>query len=86
LLAVVFPEFEQVVKNPFSVSGLALLEKYPTAKNYKHASAQRILNVFRTIKGNNFNIQKAEKLLALAKSLIYSYNAYDKKLSLFNLI
>ena len=79
LLAVVFPEFEQVVKNPFSVSGLALLEKYPTAKHYKHASPQRILNVFRKIKGNNFNIQKAEKLLELAKSSIYSGNAYDER-------
>ena len=79
LLAVVFPEFEQVVKNPFSVSGLALLEKYPTAKHYTYTSPQRILKVFRNIKGNNFNIQKAEKLLELAKSSIYSGNAYDER-------
>ena len=79
LLTVVFPEFEQVIKNPFSVSGLALLEKYPTAKHYKHASAQRILNLFRKIKGNNFNIRKAQKLLELAKSSIYSGNAYDER-------
>ena len=42
-LVIVFPEFEQIIKDPFSVSGMALLEKYPTAKHYKGASADRIL-------------------------------------------
>jgi len=79
LLAVVFPEMEQVIKDPFSVSGLALLEKYPTAKHYKYASPQRILKIFRNIKGNNFDIQKAEKLLSLAKSSVYQGNAYDER-------
>ncbi len=79
LLSVVFPEFEQIIKDPFSVSGLALLEKYPTAKHYKYASPQRILNIFRKIKGNNFNLEKANKLLELAKSSIYSGNAYDER-------
>jgi len=36
-LAVVFPEFEQIIRDPFSVSGMALLNKYPTAKHYKGA-------------------------------------------------
>jgi len=72
LLAVVFPEFERVMPNLFSVSALALLEKYPTAKHYEYASTERILKVFRGIKGNNFNTQKAEKLLSLAKKSIYS--------------
>ena len=51
-LVVVFPEFEQIIRDPFSVSGMALLEKYPTAKHYKGASGERILKVFRNIKGN----------------------------------
>jgi transposase len=72
LLTVVFPEFEQIMPNPFSVSALALLEKYPTAKHYEYASVERILKVFRNIKGNNFNAQKAKKLLSLAKESIYS--------------
>jgi len=79
LLAVVFPEMQKVIKDPFSVSSLALLEKYPTAKHYRYASAQRILHIFRNIKGNNFNLEKANKLLELAKSSIYSGNAYDER-------
>ena len=65
-LAVVFPEFEQIIKDPFSVSSMALLNKYPTAKHYKGASPDRILKVFRNIRGNNFNLEKADKLLNLA--------------------
>ncbi len=78
-LAVVFPEFEQIVKDPFSVSGMALLEKYPTAKHYKGASPDRILKVFRNIKGNNFNLQKAAELYDLATTTIYQGNAKDER-------
>ena len=79
LLAVVFPEMEQVVKDPFNVTGLALLEKYPTAKHYDYANVDRILKTFRGIKGNNFNEQKAKKLLELAKSSIYQGNGVDER-------
>jgi len=78
-LAVVFPEFEQIIKDPFSVSGMALLNKYPTAKHYKGASGERILKLFRNIKGNNFNLQKANDLLDLAKLTIYQGNASDER-------
>lgn len=78
-LAVVFPEFERIMKDPFSVSGMALLEKYPTAKHYKGASPQRILKVFRNIKGNNFNLEKAGELYDLALTTIYQGNAKDER-------
>lgn len=79
LLAVVFPEMEQVIKDPFNVTGLALLEKYPTAKHYSHASVERILKTFRGIKGNNFNEAKAKKLLELAKHSVYQGNGKDER-------
>jgi transposase len=78
-LAVVFPEFEQIIRDPFSVSGMALLNKYPTAKHYKGASGDRILKVFRNIKGNNFNLDKANDLLALAMTTVYQGNAKDER-------
>lgn len=78
-LAVVFPEFEQIIKDPFSVSGMALLNKYPTAKHYKGASVTRILKVFRNIKGNNFNEEKAQELLDLATLSIYQGNAKEER-------
>ena len=72
VLNVVFPELEQVISDPFNITGLALLEKYPTAKHYEYASSKRILKTFRGIKGNNFNEARAQKLLTLAKESIYS--------------
>lgn len=78
-LAVVFPEFERIIRDPFSVSGMALLEKYPTARHYKHASAERILKVFRNIKGNNFNLEKAGDLFDLAMTSVYQGNASEER-------
>jgi transposase len=79
LLSVVFPEMEEVIKDPFNVTGLALLQKYPTAKHYDYASVERILKTFRGIKGNNFNHDKAARLLDLAKHSIYSGNGSDER-------
>ena len=35
ILTVVFPELETVIRDPFNITGLALLDKYPTAKPEK---------------------------------------------------
>jgi len=79
ILTVVFPELETVIRNPFNVSGLALLDKYPTAKHYTNASVDRILKTFRGIKGNNFNRDKAQALLDASKNTIYSGVAKDAR-------
>jgi len=64
-ITVTFPEFENFMK-PFSVSGLALLDKYPTAHHYKHSSVDRVMKLFRHIQGNNFTQSKALQLLELS--------------------
>lgn len=77
-VAVSFPEFESFM-DTFSISGLALLDKYPTAKHYKHSSIDRIMKIFRHIQGNNFNSQKAQRLLELARDSVYSGKAKDAR-------
>ena len=77
-ITVTFPEFENFMK-PFSVSGLALLEKYPTAHHYKHSSVDRIMKLFRHIQGNNFTQSKALELLELSRESIYSGKAKDAR-------
>lgn len=79
LLTLVFPELDKVIADPFSVTGMALLEKYPTAKHFDYVSVDRILKTFRHIKGNNFNIHKAQHLLAIAKNTIYSGAAKEAR-------
>ena len=77
-ITVTFPEFEGFIK-PFTVSSLALLEKYPTAHHYKHSSVDRIMKIFRHIQGNNFTQSKALQLLELSKESIYSGKAKDAR-------
>jgi len=77
-ITVTFPEFEGFIK-PFTVSGLALLDKYPTAHHYKHSSVDRIMKLFRHIQGNNFTQSKALLLLELSKSSIYSGKAKEAR-------
>ncbi|WP_434636480.1 IS110 family transposase [Sulfurimonas sp. NW7] len=77
-ITVTFPEFESFT-NPFTISGLALLEKYPTAHHYKHSSVDRIMKVFSHIQGNNFNKDKALRLLELSRESIYSGKAKDAR-------
>ena len=77
-LAVTFPEFEYII-NPFTNVGLALLDKYPTAEHYKHSSVDRIVKVFRHIKGNNFKAEKAKQILEASNQSIYSGKAKDAR-------
>ncbi len=77
-LSVTFPEFEKFTK-PFTKSGLALLDKYPTAHHYKNSSVDRIVKVFRHIQGNTFSNEKAQELLELSKNSIYSGKAKDAR-------
>jgi len=77
-ITVTFPEFESFI-NPFTISGLALLEKYPTAHHYKHSSVNRIMKIFSHIQGNNFNQNKALILLELSRVSIYSGKAKDAR-------
>lgn len=77
-VTVTFPELENFI-DIFSITGLALLEKYPTAHHYKHSSVDRILKIFRHIQGNSFNNQKAIEVLELAKNSIYSGKAKDAR-------
>jgi len=79
ILTVVFPKLETVIRDPFNVSGLALLDKYPTAKHFHHASVERILKAFRGIKGNNFNRVKAQAILDASKNSIYFGVASDAR-------
>lgn len=77
-ITITFPEFECFIK-PFSISGLALLDKYPTAHHYRHSSVERIMKLFRHIKGNNFTQSKALQLLELSRESVYSGKAKDTR-------
>jgi len=75
LLCVVFPEYETLFKNIFSKTSLTLLKNYPTAFHFKKATPKKLVKLFRGIKGNNFNEEKAKEIISLAKESVYQGNA-----------
>lgn len=77
-VTVTFPELENFI-DIFTISGLALLDKYPTAKHYERSSVDRILKVFRHIQGNNFNQTKALEVLNLSQVSVYSGKAKEAR-------
>ncbi|MBF0523157.1 MAG: IS110 family transposase, partial [Candidatus Omnitrophica bacterium] len=80
LLGLLFPEYEKTaIKNPFSVASVAILKAYPTAKHLAEAKPKHIEKIVRSIKGNNFNIDEIQSLIATAKNSIFSGRAKDAR-------
>ena len=80
LLGLLFPEYEKTaIKNPFTISSLAILKAYPTAKHLAEAKSKSIEKIVRHIKGNNLNIADIQTLIETAKTSIYSGRAKDAR-------
>ncbi|HAX62040.1 MAG TPA: IS110 family transposase [Elusimicrobia bacterium] len=73
LLSLVFPEVRTTaIRNPFAVASMAILKQFPTAKHLAATSVKHLEKIVRHIKGNNFNCEELEKLIATAKNSCYS--------------
>jgi len=80
MLAVVFPEYDQtILKNPFTVSALAVFQKFPTAKDLAQAKPRQIEKIIRSIPGNNFGPQEIDTLISTAQQSIYSGRAQEAR-------
>jgi len=84
LLGLLFPEIHQTaLKNPFTISSMAILRAYPTAKHLAEAKPKNIEKIVRSIQGNNFNINEIQSLIETAQKSIYSGRAkQDRGLNL----
>ena len=80
LLGLIFPEYSQTaIKNPFTISSMAILKTFPTAKHLAEAKVKNIEKIVRSIQGNNFNIQEIQSLIDTAQKSIYSGRAKDAR-------
>jgi transposase len=80
LLGLIFPEYETTaIRNPFTISSIAILKKYPTAKHLAEAKPKHIEKIVRSIKGNNYDIRTIQHLIDTAKNSIYSGRAKDAR-------
>lgn len=75
LLSLVFPEFLNLVKDPFNIVCTEMLLKYQTASDFKNARPKELLKIARSHQGNNFDETWAQKLIRAAEDSIYSGKA-----------
>lgn len=75
LLNLVFPEFLNLVKDPFNISSTEILSKYQTATDFKNIRPKDLLKVARGHQGNNYDEAWADKVISSAKDSIYSGKA-----------
>ena len=79
VMAIVNPEINKVFPNLFTKSALAIIKEYPTAIDLQSVTVKKLTKIFRHIKGNNFNEDKAKYLIDLANLTIYSGRAKDAR-------
>jgi len=79
VMATVNPEITQIFPNIFTKTAIAIIKVYPTAIDIGKATPKKLTKIFRHIKGNNFNEEKAIKLISLSKSSIYTGRAHEAR-------
>lgn len=71
VMSIVNPEINKVLSDIFTKTAIAIIKEYPTAKDLQETTPKKLCKVFRNIKGNNFNEEKAKVLISNAKNSIY---------------
>ena len=79
VMATVNPEISKVFPNIFTKTALAIIKEYPTAMDIRKSTPKKLTKIFRHIKGNNFNEDKAKFLIELSKSSIYAGRAQESR-------
>jgi len=79
VMAIVNPEITRVFPNIFSKSALEIIKAYPTAVDISKATPKKLTKLFRHIKGNNFNENKARFLIDLAGNSVYAGRAHEAR-------
>ena len=79
VVATVNPEITNVFPNIFTKTAIAIIKAYPTAVDISKATPQKLTKIFRHIKGNNFNDEKAKFLIELSKSSMYGGRAHESR-------
>jgi len=79
VMAIVNPEITRVFPNIFSKTALETIKAYPTAVDISKATPKKLTKLFRHIKGNNFNEDKARFLIDLAQNSVYAGRACESR-------
>ncbi|MEO0248496.1 MAG: hypothetical protein ABIN58_02910, partial [candidate division WOR-3 bacterium] len=75
MLQLVFPEYTELVSDPFTNGSLALLQQYPTARDLAAATVAEMQQSVRSAWGQTFDPPMLERLLEQARHSSYSGKA-----------
>lgn len=82
-----FTEYQSAFPKPFSITSLTILKLYPSAFALAKLKSDDLVKIFRSIKGNNNCILKANNIIDTAKnSITPKEGILGKQISLTNLI
>jgi transposase len=79
VVATVNPEITKIFPNIFTKTAIAIIKAYPTSVDISKSTPKKLAKIFRHIKGNNFNDEKAKFLIELSKSSIYTGRAQESR-------
>ena len=79
VIATVNPEITRVFPNIFTKTAIVTINAYPTAMDLQTITPKKLTKLFRHIKGNNFNEDKAQFLIDLAHTSIYTGRAQEAR-------
>lgn len=65
-----FVEYQSVFQNPFSITSLTILKKYPSSFALSNAKTDDLVKIFRSIKGNNNSLLKAQNIVNVAQESV----------------
>lgn len=77
LLTKLFPEFISFFTDTFGVSAIAVISKYPSAKDVASCRPSSLAKLLNTSSRGRFGLDKAKALIALAKDSVASYSFAD---------
>ncbi|MBQ9747365.1 MAG: IS110 family transposase [Clostridia bacterium] len=77
LLSKLFPEYCKIFTDTFGTTSMAILEKYPSAKDLAVCRPASLSKLLQASSRGRFGLDKAKEIIAIAKSSIGKYSAAD---------
>ena len=77
LITKLFPEYSKIFTDTFGVSSMAILMKYPSARDISACRPSSLAKILETSSRGRFGLDKAKALIELAKNSVGKYSSAD---------
>ena len=77
LITKLFPEYSKIFTDTFGVSSMAILMKYPSARDISACRPSSLAKIIETSSRGRFGLDKAKAIIELAKNSVGKYSSAD---------